>query len=56
MMELRKPVCRESNWAQERRSRGLRGGSGDVQGEGQAGWVGGRKSSHLAEILFLAQD
>ena len=39
-MELRKPVCRESNWGQERRSRGRRGGSGDVQGEGQAGWVG----------------
>ena len=38
VMELKKPVCRESNWGQQRRSRGLRGGSGDVQWEGLVGW------------------
>lgn len=47
VMELKKPVCRESDWGQERRSRGPRGGSGDVQGAGQAGWVG--EDHHILE-------
>ena len=47
VMELRKPVCRESDWGQEGRSRGPRGGSGDVQGAGQSGWVG--EDHHILE-------
>lgn len=47
MMELRNPVCRESDWGWEKRSRGPRGGNGDVQGVGQAGWVG--EDHHILE-------